>query len=147
MVFVFSGSPALAFDIVQYQILWANSGPPRQGLIAYYRTSGESISLPVSDYDNIGETWQPIMFTDPATPIVFSAFADLWAAISVVEEFNLGNVMGTETKGIAFYDISAERTVLNRGLRYFGLDPIDDNLLWPSETDVWPAATDPWYGG
>lgn len=103
------------------ELLFLRNGMPRKNLIAYTRPLQDSIGLSVDDYDNIGATWQAVFFTDSTMPIVFNTFADLWAAVSVVGSFNDENVVGTEAKGVAVYDVTTSRSVLNKALRWFGL--------------------------
>lgn len=120
-----------------------SSGIPRTGLILYARPVTDTIGLSADDYDNISATWQAIFFTDPTTPVEFSTFADLWTAVSAESTLNDNEVMGTEAKGVAIYESTTSRTILNKALRYFGLPLVynyfmEDSELWPLDTDLWP---------
>ena len=95
---------------------------PREALAAAWLTRNglvDSIGLSISDYDLIGETWQPVFFSDPYTPVVFADFAALWAAVSAVPTFNEENVMGNENIGVAIFRSDTDRAILNKALRYF----------------------------
>ena len=85
-------------------ILRGNTGPP-SGYLQYIPFSEGVSSIVISSdhYDLIGETWQPVFFTNPTTPIVFADFNALWAAVSAVSEFNDSNVKGVDGKWIALY--------------------------------------------
>lgn len=124
--------------------------PPGGLVIAFLVTDGlvGSIGLLVADYEKIGATWQPVFFTNPTTPKLFT-YAELSSVLSVHADINLENVMGTESKGWAIYDTITSREILNKALRWFGLpqifDPfsfsgLDDDIA-PLDTDLAPMET------
>jgi len=99
---------------------------PSEGLLLFVDPSEvDSISLSVADYANVGADLQAAMYTDSTHPIVFDDFSALWDVLSILGNFNLENYMGTETKGIAIYEDDTSRAVLNRALRWFGLDQVE----------------------
>lgn len=102
-------------------------GLPRDGLLSYIRadTMTDSIGVSVEDYDFVGVTWQPVFFIDSTTPIIFDSFDALWMAVSAVPEFNTGNVIGSEAKGVAVYEYDTTRYILNKALRFFDQTELD----------------------
>ena len=109
-------------------IVWKRSKsiPGKSDLLFY--SKNDIISLSAADYANVGSDLQSAMYTDSTHPIVFANFTALWDVLSILGNFNLLNYMGTETKGIAFYRDDTTRTVLNRALRWFGLDEIEPTI-------------------
>ena len=106
------------------------SGIPGKSDLLFYSEAGlnDSISLSVADYANVGSDLQSAMYTDSTHPIVFDDFDALWDVLSILPNFNLLNYMGTELKGIAIYEDDTTRYVLNRALRWFGLDEIEPTI-------------------
>jgi hypothetical protein len=110
-------------------IYYSGGGVPSEGLLLFVDPSEvDSISLSVADYANVGSDLQSAMYTDSTHPIVFANFTALWDVLSILGNFNLLNYMGTELKGLAIYEDDTSRTVLNRALRWFGLDEVEPTI-------------------
>ena len=95
--------------------------PGRSDLIAYFKDgTTDSIGLSVSDYANIGDTLQPVFFSDPITPIL-RTYAELSVVLEALPSINLENAVGITAKGWAIYDTDTPRYILNVALTWFGL--------------------------
>ena len=105
------------------------NGIVKTGLIYFAGPdSVDSIGLSVSDYANIGDTLQPVFFSDPITSIL-RTYDELSDILEALPSINLENAVGITVKGWAIYDITTSRYTLNVALTWFGL--VDVAVLIP----------------
>ena len=118
--------------LLQQSLRLANQGPPKQNLLAYFKSTVDSIGLSVSDYDSLTTAQQAFFFADASTPNTWADFDTFWTAISAETWFNkTNNVIESETKGVAIYDKQAAQSTLARARTKLGLSAITDFvMLW-----------------
>lgn len=110
--------------------------------LLFINSSGvDTVGLSAEHYESLTTDQQAFFFADPTTPNTWADFTTFYAAVSVQSWFNDENVMGTLDKGVAVYTSTTDRSTLNRGLRWFGLDPIYPEFgpTW-NDADVWEDA-------
>ena len=92
-------------------------GVPTTNLLAKFQNTTDTVSLSVSDYDNIGSIWKSTFFSDPTTPLTVDV-ADILAHAQI----NKANVIGSVDKGIAIYNADTDLSVINMARSFIGVD-------------------------
>ena len=92
-------------------------GVPTTNLLAKFQNTTDTVSLSVSDYDNIGSIWKSTFFSDPTTPLTVDV-ADILAHAQI----NKANVIGSVDKGIAIYNADTDLSVINVARSFIGVD-------------------------
>jgi hypothetical protein len=92
-------------------------GVPITNLLVKSQNTTDTVSLSVSDYDNIGSIWKSTFFSDPTTPLTVDV-ADILAHAQI----NKANVIGSVDKGIAIYNADTDLSVINMARSFIGVD-------------------------